>query len=341
MERSVPYITLDPQTGEMIARYEDGTVSRWPTEGTLDASTGLPGIAGTRGRARQIRGAARSTSLPRSDGATGGGFDPGRDDRAGAPIPPPERGGYGNIPDPASRLADARSRLAAARARIAAATGGGGYSGGDYGRSSYADSTPKPDKPDPLHGRYAHGLDPTQAGGLTLHPTAMIPRVFPGLNPSDPVYGMLARLPAAQWAMILGNGKPQSIANKLGGIYHDAGMRSDLPSTDRLLSQLRQGNGLEDMFQGVKAGKHDYESYSQPGYVYGQEPMPMGEATSAYGTLLDAALSQEPMLTAQKYGVMSGGWGSYLIDKWASKAMKRPPGKGKPIYSYVGKKLFK
>ena len=46
-------------------------------------------------------------------------------------------------------------------------------------------------------------------------------------------------------------------------------------------------------------------------------------------------------MTAQKYGVASGGWGSYLLDKWASKAMKRPPGKGKPVYRYVGKKLFR
>lgn len=67
----------------------------------------------------------------------------------------------------------------------------------------------------------------------------------------------------------------------------------------------------------------------------------MGEAAASYGGLLDAALSQEPMLTAQKYGTISGGWGSYLTDKWASKAMKRPPGKGTPVYTSVGRKLFR
>lgn len=338
----VPYLTLDPATGEMIARYEDGTVTPW-TGGMLDANVRTDGATGTGANRIPLRPVSGREGLSRGSGAARG--DGGPDLRArgaDAPIPPPggfDGGGYGNIPDPGARLAEARARLASARARIAAATGGG-YSG--YGRDSYTDSAPNhPERPDPLHGKYAGGLDPTQAAGLTLHPTAMLPLVFPHLDPSDPLYGTLSRLPAGAWAQILGNGSVQSTANKLGGIYHRAGMQANLPSTDRLLQQLRQGGGVKDMFQGVKAGKHDYESYSQPGYVYGQEPMPIGEATSAYGTLLDAALSQEPLMTAQKYGAMSGGWGSYLIDKWASKAAKKQPGRGKAIYRYVGSKIFK
>lgn len=344
--RGVPFFTLS-ETGEPIVLYEDGTATPLPLGGVSHAGDGFDGAAGT-GTPPQatIRPATGTTSVSRRGASAGGGA--GTDDvphYAGLttePIPTPGAYGVsgGTGGGGGGGYLDVRSRLAAARARLSGALGGGdsGYSsGGDAGGSGI----PRPDQPDRLRGRYARGLDPTQAAGLTLQPTAMIPRVFPGLTPANPVYGQLASLPVGQWASILGRGTPQSIANTTGRIYERAGERGALPSTDRLLRNLRQGGGIEDSFQGVKAGKGDYESFAQPGYQYGAEPMPMGEAAYTYGGLLDSALSQEPLLTAQKYGVASGGWGSYLVDKWASMAMKKPPGKGKPVYRSVGSKLFR
>jgi len=107
------------------------------------------------------------------------------------------------------------------------------------------------------------------------------------------------------------------------------------------LRGLTRGKGLESMFQGEKAGKGDYPSSIAPGYTYGKEPMPLGEATSAVGSLLDAALYGEPLNVQAKYGSQPGGWGSYLIDKWASHALKRPAGKGKPVYRAVGRQLLR
>jgi hypothetical protein len=183
-------------------------------------------------------------------------------------------------------------------------------------------------------------MDPSQAAGLTLRPTAMLPRVFPGLNPSDPLYNTLSALPVGQWAMLGGKGTVQSTANRIGKFYNKAGMQQSIPSTDKLLGNFAKGKGIEDMFQGVKAGRGDQESYMSPGYVYGQEPMPLGEATQAAGSLLDAALYAEPLGVRMKYGSAPGGWGSFQLDKWASKAVKKPAGKGKPVYKAVGRRLF-
>jgi hypothetical protein len=169
----------------------------------------------------------------------------------------------------------------------------------------------------------------------------MIPRVFKGLDPSNPTYTNLAALPAGAWAQIEGKGSVQSTANRLGKIYKGAGTTGDAPSTGELMKDLTRGRGVKDIFEGVKAKKGDYPSSIAPGYVYGEEPLPMGEAASQYGTLLDAALYGAPQAMRDKYSSQTGGWGSYLIDKWASKAMKKPAGSGKPIYKYVGRRLFK
>ena len=169
----------------------------------------------------------------------------------------------------------------------------------------------------------------------------MLPRVFKGLTPASPLYTSLSQIPAGEMALIMSKGTPQAIANKLGKTYKAAGTTGELPTTGQLLKNLSKGKGVEDMFQGVKAKKGDYESTLAPGYAYGQEPMSMADATSRYGSLLDAALYEEPLATRQKYSSEPGGWGSYLIDKWASKAMKKPAGSGKPIYKYVGRRLFR
>jgi hypothetical protein len=351
VDRGIPYYTLDPATGEMVAMYDDGTVQPVVSSlgGITDASNGASGAAwpGTEQVSPSL--GAGTPRLSGSGAPTGGVAPPDSVPHyAGLstqPIPPP--GSYGVGAESRSGGGgygggmDVRARLASARARIQGALGGG--MGGSYSSDGgYGDGgIPRPERPDRLRGPYAGGLDPAQAAGLTLQPTAMLPRVFPHLTPADPTYARLAALPVGQWAQILGNGSPQSLANTTGRIYQRAGTTGALPSTDRLLRQLQQGGGVQDMFQGVKAGPGDYESYMQPGYVSGQEPMPMGEAAYTYGGLLDSALSQEPLLTAQKYGAASGGWGSFLIDKWASKAMKKAPGKGKPIYKSVGRKLFR
>jgi hypothetical protein len=184
-------------------------------------------------------------------------------------------------------------------------------------------------------------MDESQVAGLTLRPTALLPSVFKGISPAEPAYSHLAGIPAGEMALLLGKGTPKSTANKIGGIYHAAGTTGDLPSTNKLLQDFTRGKGLEDMFQGVKAHKGDSASYSNPGYVYGQEPLPMGQATASAGALLDAALYGEPLAVQAKYGSGEGGWGSYLIDKWAGKALKKPAGAGKPVYRYVGRHLFK
>lgn len=169
----------------------------------------------------------------------------------------------------------------------------------------------------------------------------MLPRVFKGLTPASPLYTNLSKIPAGEMALIMSKGTPQAIANKLGKTYKSAGTTGDLPTTQDLLKNLQRGKGVQDMFQGVKAKKGDYPSSIAPGYAYGQEPMSMAESASRYGSLLDAALYEEPLATRQKYSSEPGGWGSYLIDKWSSKAMKKPAGKGAPIYKYVGRRLFR
>jgi hypothetical protein len=151
----------------------------------------------------------------------------------------------------------------------------------------------------------------------------------------------LSQIPAGAMALLTGKGTPSSIANKTGKIYQHAGMTGDLPSTSQLMTGLIRGKGIEDMFQGVKAGKGDYESYYAPGYVSGQEPMSASEAAGALGPLLDAALYGEPLTVQAKYGSQPGGWGSYLIDKAASRLMKKPAGSGQPIYKTVGRRLFR
>lgn len=338
---AVPYYTLNEQ-GQPVALYDDGTVLPLAvTQGGADAGATTTGAGGPGEHGGAVRPVPGGAGLPGGDAAARRGAQPAEPPpyaglATNNPIPPPVpspggTGGYGG-----GGGIDVRSRLAAARARVQGALGGGGSGyGGD------AAPTPRVDGADRLHGRYARGLDPAQAAGLTLRPTAMLPRVFGNLTPADPTYNRLAALPVGQWASILGKGTPQSTANTVGKLYERAGERGAIPSTDRLLRNLQQGRGLEDAFQGVKSGPNDYDSFAQPGYVAGQEPMPMGEAAYTYGGLLDAALSSEPLLTAQKYGYESGGWGSYLVDKWASKALKKPPGKGTPVYKSVGRRLFR
>lgn len=155
----------------------------------------------------------------------------------------------------------------------------------------------------------------------------MIPRVFPGLNPSSPEYNRLKSLPLGSMAMLMGGGgSTQRVAGNLGRLINRAGRSGWLPSTGQMLRNLGSAEGINEMFKGEKAGKGDMESYTTPGYVYGQEPLPLAEAATTAGTLLDAALVGAPTLTQLKYG--SQGWGGYKLDRWASKAMKRKPGRG-------------
>jgi hypothetical protein len=185
-------------------------------------------------------------------------------------------------------------------------------------------------------------MDEAQAMGLSLRPTALLPSVFKGLSPAEPLYTNLANMPAGAMARLMGgNGNTSRYVNNLGKLYERAGEENWLPSTGRMLGNLQRGKGgIQDMFQGVKAKKGAYESTIAPGYEYGKEPLPLGEASSQYGSLLDAALYGEPLTVRSKYGSQTGGWGGYLIDKWGSKALKKPAGKGRPIYKSVGRRLF-
>ena len=194
-----------------------------------------------------------------------------------------------------------------------------------------------------MRGPYAKGLDPAQAAGLSLRPTAMLPTVFPGLGPDTPAYQRMAGLPGCTNRHALSNGyggSTEDLANNLGTVYDRFGA-GKLPSTGTMMRNLRTGKGIDQMFQGQKAGPGDMESYSVPGYSYGQEPLMLGEAASAYGGLLDAALINLPTLTQAKYSSQPGGFGAYLTDRWASRALKRPVGKGTPINKFVTRKIFR
>lgn len=188
---------------------------------------------------------------------------------------------------------------------------------------------------------WGHGLDPDQAAEITYRPTAMIPKVFKGLTPSNPVYGDLANIPAGAMAQLLGKGTPGSSVRNVARIYQGAGLANALPTTQQLLHGMVRGKGLEDAFQGVKSGPKDADSYYNPGYVAGQEPKKIGEAITAFSPLLDASLYNLPTDLQDVYGSQPGSWGSYLMDQWASRAMKKPAGKGAPIYRYVGRRLFR
>lgn len=155
----------------------------------------------------------------------------------------------------------------------------------------------------------------------------MIPRVFKGLNPTSPEYNRIGDLPLSGMAMLMGgNGSTKRTVNNLGKLIEGIGEKGKLPSTGKMLHNLGSGKGVTEMFKGQKAGPGDQESYTTPGYVYGQEPMPLAEAATTAGQLLDAALVGAPALTQLKYG--SEGWGGYKLDKWAAKAAKKKPGKG-------------
>jgi hypothetical protein len=183
-------------------------------------------------------------------------------------------------------------------------------------------------------------MDPTQAAGLSVIPTAMIPRVFPGLTPASPVYESLSNIPTYQMGLMTAKGKGglQSVVNSMGRVVKNAGMTGALPSTGQLLQGLKNGPAVNELFKGQKAGKGDTESYTVPGYEYGNEPLLLGSAAEAYAPMLDAALYGEPLMSQEKYG--SEGWGGYQMDRWASKAVNRKPGKGPEINKWVTNRLF-
>jgi hypothetical protein len=105
---------------------------------------------------------------------------------------------------------------------------------------------------------------------------------------------------------------------------------------------LVHSKGINAMFSGQKAGKGDYESTLAPGYAYGQEPLPMGEAAGTMAGLLDAMLINESLPVQAKYsGSMPGSWGSYLIDKGSSKALGKKAGRGVPLNKFVGRRIFR
>ena len=194
-----------------------------------------------------------------------------------------------------------------------------------------------------MRGKYAKRLDPVrQRDSVCDQPPCSLAygEVFPALTLR---YQRLAALPAAQLAMLAKGygGGAEDLANSVGKVYRQAG-QGKLPSTRSLMTGLTKGKGIEAMFEGEKAGPRDQESYTNPGYVYGQEPLMLGEAAAALGGLVDAALINEPLLTQQNYsGTMPGSWGSYLIDKGSSKALRKQAGKGQSLNTWVGRRLFK
>lgn len=278
---------------------------------------------------QQVRVPGGATAGPFEVSAAPSGFSAG-----GAPS-----GSYGGSATGGGGGGDVRGLIGAWRDKLI----GGMYPGSSsssYDSSSYGSGGTHEER---MRGPYARGMDPTQAAGLTMRPTAMLPEVFPHLGPETPAYQRLAALPAAQIAMLRNGYKDttSSLVNQLGKTYQQAGA-GNLPSTKTMIGNLSSGKGINDLFAGEKAGKGDYPSSTVPGYAYGQEPLLLGEASSTVGGLLDAALINEPALTQAKYsGTMPGSWGSYLIDKWGSKALQHKPGKGPQANQYVGRRIFR
>lgn len=317
---------------------------------TLLASDPL-GAGGAAGRAAPAGGGApRNPALP---GLDGGGYEPVREPVSLSHSEPrPVYGSQalstggggrptgGSAPTLASGKARLQGALASAQGRIQGALGAqGGESAGGATSSGIGGGGGQ----ERLRGRWARGMNPTQAAGLLLRPTGMLPRVFPGASPAEPAYTTLANLPAAQMALLMGGkGSTQRTVNNLGRLYQRAGTTGGLPSTGRMLGNLQSSKGIRSIFEGEKAGRGEMESFSVPGYEYGNEPLLLGEAASTYGGLLDAALYNEPAQTQMKYsGTLPGGWGSYLLDRWASKAAKHKPGKGPAVNRFVGRRLFR
>jgi len=185
-----------------------------------------------------------------------------------------------------------------------------------------------------MKGKYAKGLDPDQAYGLSYHPQAMIPMVS-NMAGGSPAYDLAAALPAYPLSILSKNnwdGSASDTANAVGGFYDDFINKDKLPSTDKMLKNLAGGSkGIDDLFHGVKApAGSGYE------YEYGREPLAAGEAAYTYQGMLDAVLQTTlPAQTAAKYS----GYGSYLLNKATAKAMKKPAGKGRSVNEYVGRRL--
>jgi hypothetical protein len=246
--------------------------------------------------------------------------------------------------------------------------GKSGYSssaGSSYDPNKYADTgftepeVPKPEKFKTPWGKF----DEDQAEGFRLRPTAMIPRVSKGLTPASPQYGQLQDLPAAEMAMLMG-GKvagAKGFTRNLGNLYEGVLQNDDIPSIDEMLAALQGGGpkrgGLGEIFGGIKLKDAHYrdvadvmgvkrkdfskklipESTLAPGYVYGKEPLQMGEAAGQLDNLVNAVYYANPDL-GEKYGADSG-WGDYLIDRWGARASRKPAGKGKLASKKVGKGL--
>jgi hypothetical protein len=230
------------------------------------------------------------------------------------------------------------------KGRLSGALGGGSSYGSSGSYPSYASSTPAA-PPEPRMRGLAKGMDPLQVASLGYRPTMLLPTLMPGVGGAEPLYQNLAALPAGQLGVLADrgyDGGPSDLVNAIGDFYVDAGVKNELPSFDstfRNLTNPKSGGGIDQMFSGVKAKPGDQESYASPGYVYGAEPPSAADAAYLYAPYLDATLSLLPAETAMKYG--SEGFGGYLMDQYGSKALKKPLGKGKPINTYVGRKLMR
>jgi hypothetical protein len=361
-----PRYRINPQTGRTEVVYPDGSVvpvlgapnGTVETRGAAPALAGLgetgqgaqqqPGLAPTSRTVPGHPGSPSPGGLPSyADGSQYGdarGVSSGPSDRSGTRLgsnyvqsAQPQRGGHpndgGGGGGASATYWNLRNKLSSAGS---SSSSYGSYKSYDSG-SSFAE--PKEEK---MRGPYAKGLDPDQAQGLMFRPTAMLPRVFPKLEGATPLYDLMSSLPAAQLAMLSKrgfDGGPSDLANGVGKLYQGFG-NNELPDFDTLwnnLSSPKKSGGIAELFQGAKAGKGDYDPYGS-GYEYGKEPLPMGEAASTYQGLLDAVLATTmPTETAGKYSAQ----GNYLIDQASSKALKRPAGKGTPIYKSVGRRLFR
>jgi hypothetical protein len=339
----------------------DGYLPQYANGGLHPSRTGGTDLAGLGDRIRAANGQPPGSSYREQiyspSGASAGPFGTSApsEGAAGAdwaftPSGHPTSGGGGGTHPLYDRLR-AKGQAMESRVRGMASGfgsgGGGGYSSGGYSSGGYsAAAPPETPKPPRMHGEWAKGLDPTQAMELAYRPTFLLPTVFPKMSGASPAYQLLSDMPAYQLGILSKrgfDGGPSDVANAVGNFYEGAGgPKNDLPEFDKVfrnLSDPKSGGGIDQMFSGVEAGRGDQESYTSPGYVYGGEPPAAGIAAQSYTSMVDAALSLLPAPTAMKYG--SEGYGGYLMDKWGSRALKRPAGKGQPINTWVGKRLMR
>lgn len=212
------------------------------------------------------------------------------------------------------------------------------YPGGSSsGYSSYDSYEPyAPEKPQ-MRGKYARGMNPTQAQGLYYRPSMLLPKIggkaLPG---SSPDYADIAALPMAQLTQL-------SAGRKISAPKTDA--YGNLTSQDRSLSDFT--NSLGGMYDRIvnREKWFDYDQMagnlmhaggnSALGAQFKNQPASLQASNllANTGALFGATLDPKTATAWQ-------GYASYLADKWGGRQLGKNPNHGGNLARSVGKKLL-